>query len=1765
MHTSLKYAAVALLLALVCATGAFAQQMRFQGRLTGPGPSFTPVTTATSVRFRIYNHPTNTTPVLWEETQVITPAASGVFSTNLGGTVALTGVDFSQTLYLGITVGTDPEMVPRYMLTHTASSFYAVNAGDSDLLDGLDSTAFAQLTGANFTGNVSSTGTFSGNGSGLTDVNALTLGGLGRVGFAELTGAAFTGSVSTTGTFSGDGSGLTGVTASTLGGLPRAGFAELTGATFTGLVSAPGISSTGTVTANTFSGSNFIGNGSGLTNVNAQTLSGNTVSAFALLGAGSNTFSGSLQATTITATTGFVGNVTGNLTGNVTGNLTGDVTGDVSGLSAGFTGLLLGDVTGTQGATVIAPGAVTSAKILDGTITGADLSGGISITTTGDYTGASVSLLDGDLTLGSTGNAAFLQLPDENVSDDTLRTPVAGALRYNSGSSAIEMWNGTAWVPGASYNNGTGLSLVGNTFSVTTGGITNALLAGDAVTSDKILDGTITGADLGGAINITTSGSVTAGSFTGNGAGITGLTAGNITGTVLDAQVENDLTINTTKTIIGGNGLIINSGGVSVTGGSITGNLIGNVTGNISGNSAGFTGPLAGDVTGTQSATVVGFVGGQTAANVASGAQAANNATSTNASNRIVIRDGSGNFAATTVTANLLGNVTGNVTGNLIGNVSGTSAGFSGSVTAGSFIGDGSGLTSLDGAEVTGTVANATNAVNATNATNATSATTAVSFSGPLAGHVTGTQGATVIGTGVITSTMILDGTIDAADLNGAISITTTGNYSGANVTLNNGDLNLAATAGNASFLQLPSETVSDDTLRTPTAVGAMRYNTGSSAVEVWNGAAWVPGAAYTAGTGLTLTGNQFSVSPLGVSNALLAADAVTSNKILDGTIVGADLAANISFTTSGTLQATNLTSNQLTSVDGNFVNIVATNGQFNNLIFTSATIIADLTVGNDLDVGNDGTFGNDLTVQGMLTVVGPSSLSTLGTSGLATLNSLAVTNAASVGSTLDVTGGTTLSSTLSVGGVTSLSSTLGVTGATTLSSTLNVSGNTGLGGDLSLTGAATFGSTLGVTGNTSVGGTLGVTGATTLSDTLGVSGNTSVGGTLGVTGATTLSDTLSVGGITSLSSTLDVTGATTLGNTLGVTGNTSVGGDLGVTGAVLLSSTLGVTGATSLGSTLDVTSDTTVGGTLGVTGNTSLSTVDTSGLATLDSLDVLNDALVQGNLDVDGDFTILGTTTMDSLDVTNDATVGGMLGVTGTLTAGDLVTANNGLTVSAGSVSLPAGEINNAELEFSSISLSYGSGVSGDATVSLGGTLSIQNDGTLSVSGTSDQIDVTAGQNPVVSIAPTYAGQTSIVTLGTITTGTWNGTSIADGFVDNNLTIDGGVIDNTVIGGTTAAAATFTSVTATSFTGGSGAFTLLSSSGGFTSTGNLTSFTAPPATPVATYTGHDFLADVDSSNNVTSRALRVLMTGTGGGTAEVTGAWLESHGDGAITQGVFGQAVYTGGGGGTSIGLDGRARTFIATPHLAIGTAGRADDTQAGSNVGVHAWARNGGKTAGIFAVANATQAEQVTFDGTLPAGLTTAILGFNNDTGANAFGLYVFGENNLVDGNLTVTGTISGTLSGNGSALTALNASNITSGTLDNARLTASVTLLGNTFNGADQLVQLDNSGFLPALNGSALTLLNLGEVRASIEIVNTNNVTIGSTSTFVRITDNGGAGSHTGTVLPTGFGPADAGKVIIVSNEDTNSSVNINAATFSIAAGTQRTFCWDGTDWR
>lgn len=74
---------------------------------------------------------------------------------------------------------------------------------------------------------------------------------------------------------------------------------------------------------------------------------------------------------------------------------------------------------------------------------------------------------------------------------------------------------------------------------------------------------------------------------------------------------------------------------------------------------------------------------------------------------------------------------------------------------------------------------------------------------------------------------------------------------------------------------------------------------------------------------------------------------------------------------------------------------------------------------------------------------------------------------------------------------------------------------------------------------------------------------------------------------------------------------------------------------------------------------------------------------------------------------------------------------------------------------------------------------------GVSSVSGTSNRISVTGTTTPVIDIAAAYVGQTSLTTLGTIATGTWQGSSISTTYTDAKVKTVTGTSNRLTIGGT--------------------------------------------------------------------------------------------------------------------------------------------------------------------------------------------------------------------------------------------------------------------------------------------------------------------------------------------------------------------------------------------
>lgn len=118
---------------------------------------------------------------------------------------------------------------------------------------------------------------------------------------------------------------------------------------------------------------------------------------------------------------------------------------------------------------------------------------------------------------------------------------------------------------------------------------------------------------------------------------------------------------------------------------------------------------------------------------------------------------------------------------------------------------------------------------------------------------------------------------------------------------------------------------------------------------------------------------------------------------------------------------------------------------------------------------------------------------------------------------------------------------------------------------------------------------------------------------------------------------------------------------------------------------------------------------------------------------------TAAGNTVTFDLDTPVDETLGGT-GQT-TFATGDILYASAANTLSKLTIGSP-----------------------GQVLTVSGGIPSWQSDGggtVTSVSGTLNRITSTGGTTPVIDIAATYVGQTSLTTLGIITTGTWNATTI--------------------------------------------------------------------------------------------------------------------------------------------------------------------------------------------------------------------------------------------------------------------------------------------------------------------------------------------------------------------------------------------------------------------
>ena len=131
-------------------------------------------------------------------------------------------------------------------------------------------------------------------------------------------------------------------------------------------------------------------------------------------------------------------------------------------------------------------------------------------------------------------------------------------------------------------------------------------------------------------------------------------------------------------------------------------------------------------------------------------------------------------------------------------------------------------------------------------------------------------------------------------------------------------------------------------------------------------------------------------------------------------------------------------------------------------------------------------------------------------------------------------------------------------------------------------------------------------------------------------------------------------------------------------------------------------------------------------------------------------------TANLKTLQSTGNATLGGDLTVNGT------------------NVNLPSGSVDNTELANSSVNVSYGTGVNGDASVALGGTLNLQNTGVTSLTGTANQVTVDQATGGVTLSLPQDIHNNATPTFDGLTLDNINNASAANQIVvSNNGTIE--------------------------------------------------------------------------------------------------------------------------------------------------------------------------------------------------------------------------------------------------------------------------------------------------------------------------------------------------------------------------------------------------------
>jgi hypothetical protein len=566
-----------------------------------------------------------------------------------------------------------------------------------------------------------------------------------------------------------------------------------------------------------------------------------------------------ITGSSITSTTGFVGDLTGAVTGNVTGNLTGAVTGNVTGNLTGdvtgdVTGDLTGDVTGNTAGTHTGPvtGAVTGN--VSGNVTG-DLTGNSAGTHTGPVTGVVTGNVTGDVTGSLTGDSSGTHTGASNgLHTGNVVGNVTGDLT-GTADSADALSSAVTVAVAGDMTGSASFSAAGATASITTTLASTGVSAATYGTSTTIpvltvdAKGRVTAAS---TVSLATgftlaADSGSADSFAGGETVTFKGTTNQLATTVTDNQIEIGFAANPTINNLTATGTFtsddITSAQINIDGdATITGNLT-----------------VQGATTTVESTTVQTadaiFRTNSNGLNTDSGFEA-NTASGVK---QILYKAigtkwdfGSEAVKATSFEGNLVGNVTGNLTGDVGGNVVGNVTGnLTGAVT-GTTVSASAGFTGALTGDVTGDTAGTHTGPTIGNITGNSAGTHTGPVTGDVSGNVTGVLTGDSNGTHTGPVTGAVTGNVSGnvtGNLTGDSAGTHTGAVSG-NVT---GDLTGDVTGTVSSIANHSTSDLTEGTRKYYTdarvATKIDSYVTGGTGVSIASGVVSLDATAVTAAT----------------------------------------------------------------------------------------------------------------------------------------------------------------------------------------------------------------------------------------------------------------------------------------------------------------------------------------------------------------------------------------------------------------------------------------------------------------------------------------------------------------------------------------------------------------------------------------------------------------------------------------------------------------------------------------------------------------------------------------------------------------------------------------------------------------------------------------------------------------------------------------------------------------------------------------------------